>query len=153
MNNKETVHPSDDLIDDEYSNIEDHENRHEQTNWNDSFYTLVDNEIQSRPQLEDPNETNDWKTTDNYQGELFMDYDTNTGNNTLRPRTFYVLYIGPNDNSIGHLIFKLSTKQISITINYQSVPVPDDLIEAINKIDSINNKIQIDHFGSDLCTT
>ena len=37
-------------------------------------------------------------------------YDTNVDNNTLRPRTFYVLYIGPNDNDNGHLIFKLSTK-------------------------------------------
>ena len=78
-----------------------------------------------------------------------MAYDTNVGNNTLRPRTFFVLYIGPNDNGIGHLIFKLSTKQILITMKYQPVSVPEDLIKAINETDSFINKIQINHFCSD----
>ena len=49
MNNKKVVHPSNDLTDDDYSSIEDHENQHEQTNQNNSFYTLVDNELQSSP--------------------------------------------------------------------------------------------------------
>ena len=29
MNNKEVVHPNDDITDDDYSNIEDHETQHE----------------------------------------------------------------------------------------------------------------------------
>ena len=49
-----------------------------------------------------------------------MAYDTNPGNNTLYPRTFYALYIGPNNNGIGHLIFELSTKEIFI--NYNKIP-------------------------------
>ena len=31
-------------------------------------------------------------------------------------------------------------------MKYQSVPVPEDLIELMNKIDSSDNKIWIDHF-------
>ena len=45
-----------------------------------------------------------------------MAYNTNAENHTLYPRTFYALHIGPNDNGIGHLIFKLSSKQISTTM-------------------------------------
>ena len=45
---------------------------------------------QSSPQLEDQNETNDWKTTDKHEGELVMAYNNNARSNTLYPRTFYV---------------------------------------------------------------
>ena len=55
MNNKVVVHPSDDLTNNDYSNIEDQEIQQEQTNQNNSFYTLVDNKFQSSPHLEDPN--------------------------------------------------------------------------------------------------
>ena len=34
-------------------------------------------------------------------------------------------------------------------MKYQSVPVPEDLIETMNKTDPSDNKIQIDHFNSD----
>lgn len=37
-------------------------------------------------------------------------------------------------------------------MKYQSVPVPEDLIEAINEADSFSNKIQINHFGNNYCT-
>ena len=59
-----------------------------------------------------------------------------------------MLYIGPNDNSNVHLIFELSTDQILVTMKYQSVTVPEDLTETMNKTDSSDNKIQIDHFDS-----
>ena len=78
-----------------------------------------------------------------------MAYDNYNKNNKLRSKTFYVLYIGPNDNGNGHLIFILSTKQIWVTMKYQPIYAPKDLIEAINKEDSFNNKIQTDHFDSD----
>ena len=116
MNNKEAVHPSDDLTDDDYSNIKDHKTQHEQTNQKNSFYTLIDNESQSNPQLEDQNWTNDWKTTNNHEGKLVIAYNTNAGNNTLYPRTLYTLYIGPTDAGIGHLVFKVSTKHILTTM-------------------------------------
>ena len=91
----------------------------------------------------------DCKTTNNHEGKPVMACDTNTENNTLYPRTFYVLFIGPNDNGIGYLIFKISTKQILITMKYQPVPVPKDLIKAINETDSFTNRIQIYHFDSE----
>ena len=79
-----------------------------------------------------------------------MTYDTNTGSNTLHPRIlFYTLYIGPNNNGIGHLMFKISTKQISTTMKYQSVPVPENLFKIINETDPFTTKIQIDWFDSD----
>ena len=34
-------------------------------------------------------------------------------------------------------------------MEYQSVPVPEDLIKAINETDSSNNKIQVDHVNSE----
>ena len=91
MNNKEIVHPSDDLTNDDYSNIEDHETQHKWTNQHNSYYTLVDKELRSSSHLEDPNKTNDWKTTDTHGGELVVAYDNNAGNNTLYLRTFYLL--------------------------------------------------------------
>ena len=37
-----------------------------------SFNTLVDNKLKSSSHLEDPNETDDWKTTNNHEGKLVM---------------------------------------------------------------------------------
>ena len=105
-----------------------------------------------KPQLEVPNESYDWKTTNNHEGELVMAYNNNTGNNTLYPRTFYALYIGLNNNGIVHLIFKLSTKQILNTMKYQTVSVPENLIKIINETDSFFTKIQFGHFYSDCFT-
>ena len=139
--NEVVVYPSNDLIEDDYSNIESQDIQQEQSKQNNSFYTLVDNKLQLSFHLEDPNKTDDWKTTNNHEGELVVAYDTNTRNNTLRLRTFNVLYIRPNDNCNGHLIFKLSTKQISVTTKYQPMHVPEDLIKVINEIDSFTNKI------------
>ena len=33
-------------------------------------------------------------------------------------------------------------------MKYQTSPVPEDLIKVINKTDSFDNKIQVDHFSS-----
>ena len=115
MNDDEIVHPSDDLADDVYNNIDYQTTQQKQTNHN-SLYTLADNEIQSGSDLEDQNEAINWKSTNGHEGELVIVYDNKVGDKTLRPRTFYVLYIVPNDNGNGLLIFKLSTKQILITI-------------------------------------
>ena len=58
MNDNKIVHPSDDLADDMYNNI-DHDNVHqEQTNHN-NLYTLANNELQLSSDLEDPNEADD----------------------------------------------------------------------------------------------
>ena len=99
--------------------------------------------------LEDPNKADAWKSTNSHEVELVIAYNINTVNNALCPRIFYALYIGPNNNGNGCLIYKLSTDQILVTMKYQSVPVPEDLIEAINKVDLSNNKIQVDHVNSE----
>ena len=88
------------------------------------------------------------KSTNSHESELVIAYNTNTGNNTLHPRIFYTLYIGPNDDSNGHLKYKLFIDQILATKKYQSVPVPEDLIEEINETDSYDNKFQVNHFDS-----
>ena len=80
------------------------------------FYTLVDKKLKSNSLLEDPNKTNDCKAANNHEGDLVMAYNNYSENSTLYPRTFYALYIGPNDNCISYLIFKLSTKQILTTM-------------------------------------
>ena len=41
MNKEEAIYPSDDLTDDDYSNIEDHETQHEWTNQNNNIYILL----------------------------------------------------------------------------------------------------------------
>ena len=148
MNDNNIVHPSDDLADDLYSNIDYRNVQQEQTSHN-GLYALADTELQLSSDLEDPNQADGWKSTNSEKGELVIAYDTNTGNNTLRPRIFYELYIGPNNEGNGHLIYKLSIDQILVTMKYQSVPIPEDLINTMNKIDSSDNKIQIDHFDSD----
>ena len=48
--------------------------------------------------LEDQNEADDWKSTNSHEGELVIAFGTNSGNNALRPRIFYALYIGPNND-------------------------------------------------------
>ena len=78
-----------------------------------------------------------------------MAYGNDSRNNTLYPRTCYALYIGRDDNGTGHLIFKISTKQILTTLKNKPVPMPEDLIEAINETDSFATNIQIDHCDSD----
>ena len=42
MNDKKVVHPSDDLTDYDYNNIENYKTQHERTNQNNSYYTLAD---------------------------------------------------------------------------------------------------------------
>ena len=72
MNNQEALHPSGDIPNDNNNNIEDHETQHKRIKQNNGFYILVENELQSSPQLEDQYETNDWKTSNKHEGELVM---------------------------------------------------------------------------------
>ena len=68
--------------------------------------------------LEDPNEADDWKSTNSHKGELVIAYDNKSGNNTLHLKVFYALYIEPNGNGSGHLIYKLSMDQILVIMKY-----------------------------------
>ena len=78
-----------------------------------------------------------------------MAYDINAENSTLCPRTLYALYVGPNDNGIGYLIFRLSKKQILTTMKRKPVPVPENLFKSTNEKDPFTTKIQINRFDSD----
>ena len=70
MNNKTVVHPSGDLTNADYSNIEGHKIHQEQTIQNNRLYTIIDNKLQLSSHLEDPNKVNDWKTTNSHKSEL-----------------------------------------------------------------------------------
>ena len=118
-----------------YNDIDHHNVDQKQTNHN-SLYTVANNELQLNSDLEDL----DWNSTDSHEGEPVIVYDNKVGNKTLRTRTFYALYVRPNDNGNGHLIYRISTDQIIVTKDYQTVPVPKDLVEAIYKIIPIGNK-------------
>ena len=107
MNDNKIVYSSDDLAYDVYNNIDYHNVQQEQTIHN-SLYTLV-NKLQLNSDLEDPNEADDWKNTKSHKNKLVIAYNTKTGNNTLHPMIFYVLYIEPNDDCNGYLIYKLSS--------------------------------------------
>ena len=119
MNNNKIVHSSDDLADDMCSNINYQDVQQEQINYN-SLYTLAENELQLSSDLEDPNEADDWKSTNSHKGELvkYIAYNTTTGINELCPRIFYALCIGPSNNGNGHLIYRISTNQILVTMKY-----------------------------------
>ena len=67
-------------------------------------------------------------------GEVVMVYNVTASNKTTHPRAFYALYIGPNDSGTGHIAFKLSTKQLVTTHIYKPVPMPEDVITAVNEI-------------------
>ena len=73
-----------------------------------------------------------------------MAYNVKTSNKTLHRRSFYVLYIRPNDSSTSHSVFELSMKQLLTTQKLKPVPIPEDLIQTVNKMGTITNKIQQD---------
>ena len=132
-----------------YSNINHQNVQQEQTNHN-ILFTFANNKLQLISDLEDPNKDDVWKSTNVHEGELVIVYKASVENNALRPRIFYVLYVGSNDDGNGYLIYKLSMDQILVTIKYQSIPVPGDLIETMNETDSSDNKIQIKHFNNNI---
>ena len=96
----------------------------------------------------DQNEAVDWNNTNSHKGELVIAYDNKVGNRTLCQRVFYALYLRPNDDGNGHLIYRLSTDHILVTKEYQSVPVSEDLIEATSKTESYGNKNQTNRFDT-----
>ena len=147
MNNDIIVHPSDELADDMYNNIGHQTAQQKQTNHN-SIYTLADNKIQSSSDLGEQNEAVDWKSTKGHKDELVVAYDNKVENRTLQPGVFYMLYVRPNNDGNGHLIYRLSTDQILVIKEYQSVPVPEDLIKATSETESYDNKNQTNRFGA-----
>ena len=130
-------HSSNDLTDDMYNNIDHHNVDQKQTNHN-SLYTLADNKLQLSSDLEDL----DWNSIDSHEGELITVYNNTVGNKTLRPRVFYALYVKPNEDNNGHLIYRLSTDQIVVTKDYRTVLVVEDLVDTTSKTDPYDKKSQ-----------
>ena len=67
-------------------------------------------------------------------GELVLSYDTYGSNDTGQERAFYGLYIGPNENGTGHRVFKLQTKHMVTTPKCKMKPMPEDVIDIVNKL-------------------
>ena len=65
-------------------------------------------------------------------GELVLEYKVKLDNKTHKPRAYHALYIGPNDASTGHSVFKLATKKMLVTPRCKPIPMPNDVIEVIN---------------------
>ena len=155
-NNNEINDMNDDKMDwhcnnqtnDVYSNIN-HKNVQQEQTTHNSLYRLANSKLQLNYDLKDPYRTNEWKSTNSDKGELVIAYNNRVRNKTLRPRVFCVLYIRPNDIGIWHLVYRLSTDQMLVTKEYQTIHVPEDPIEAISKTNSYDNKIQVIHFNND----
>ena len=109
-----------------YNNI-DHDTTDQKQTTHNSLYTLVDNKLQLSSELEDL----DWNSTDSHQCELIIACKKKVGNKTLYQKVFYVLYVKPNKESNGHLIYRLATNQIVVTKGYQTVAIPEDLDDTI----------------------
>ena len=122
MNNNKMNWHCDHPTNDVYCNINHKNVQQEQTTQN-SLYRLTDSELQLNYNLEDPYRTDDWKSTNSHKGELVIAYNNKVGNKTLYPRVFYTLYIKPNDIGNGYLMHRLSTNQILVTKEYQSVHI------------------------------
>ena len=73
-------------------NTIDHDNIDQKQTTCGSFYTLTDNKLQLSFDCEDL----DWNSTNSHEGELIIAYDNKVGNKTLCLRTFYALYVKPN---------------------------------------------------------
>ena len=63
-----------------------------------------------------------------------MAYNVTSSNKTTDPRTFFALYIGPNDSGTGHIVFKLGTKRLVTTLNYKPKPMAEDVVKVVNNL-------------------
>ena len=130
MNNNNRDYSSNDLIDDMYNNIDHGNVDWKQTNHN-SLYTLADNKQQLSSDLEDL----DRNSTDSHEGELIIADDNKVEYKALCSKIFYTLYVKPNEEFFGHLIYRLSTNHIVVTKDYQTVPIPKDPVDTVCESD------------------
>ena len=137
MNDNNSDHSNNDLSDDVYSHIDHDSVDLKQRNHNNP-YTLADNKLQLSSDLEDL----DWNSTNSHKGELIIAYDNKVRYKTLHPRTFYALYVKPNEEGSGHLMYRLSTDQIVVTKEYQTVHLPEDIGNTLFESHPCINKSQ-----------
>ena len=67
-------------------------------------------------------------------GELVMAYEPNSSNNTNVPRCFYALYLYPNENGSGHVVFSLKLKTRRSTQKCVLQPMTQDIIDLVNNL-------------------
>ena len=59
---------------------------------------------------------------------------TKTTNNVDEPRCVDGLYVGPNDNGTGDWVFKLDTKKVVSVKQTKEVPIPQSIIDSVEKM-------------------
>ena len=67
-------------------------------------------------------------------GELVMAYELKSSNDTAVPRAFYALYLYPNENDSGHVVFNLKTKTTKSTQKCVPQAMTQDIINLVNKM-------------------
>ena len=67
-------------------------------------------------------------------GELVMAYKPKLSNDTGMPQAFYALYLYPNENGSGHVVFSLKLKTRRSTQKCIPQPMTQDIIYIVNKI-------------------
>jgi hypothetical protein len=66
--------------------------------------------------------------------ELVMAYEPKSSNDTGEPQAFYVLYMYPNKNGSGHVVFSLKMKTTRSTQKCVPQPMTQDIINLVNKM-------------------
>ena len=64
----------------------------------------------------------------------------------------YALCVKPNEEGNGYLIYRLSTDQIVVTKGYQTIPIPEDIVDTRCKSDPCENKSKVDHVDKIIST-
>ena len=130
-------HSNNDLLNDMYSHIG-HDNVDQKQITNDNLYNLADNKLQLSSDLENF----DWNNTDSHKDKLIIAYNNKVRNKTLFPKTFYALYVEPNQEGNGHLIYSLDKDQTVVTKGYRTVPIPEDITRISMMKISIHKKLK-----------
>ena len=71
-----------------------------------------------------------------------------TTNKTDEERTVDALYIGPNNNSTGHYMFKLKTKEGILVPKVTPLPIPESVIKVVNEMGGKEGQVEGIHFGN-----
>ena len=67
-------------------------------------------------------------------GELVLAYEPKSSNATGMPRAFYALYLYPNKNGSGHVVFSLKLKTRRSTQKCIPQPMTQDIIDLVNEL-------------------
>ena len=66
-------------------------------------------------------------------GEFVQAFESKSGNSTDIPRTYCALYLHPNINGSGHMVYKIITKQKMSTVKCIPMAMTQIVKDAINK--------------------